>query len=105
MTRSICLRRRLSVARILFRRASEAKAITLGGALIFHNDDQLREATGVIDKAEKEETEKDPSHEGAHNLLSYPSLELSMPLSTSKKLKRFASSASEGFLLNIGHHN
>ena len=80
--------------------------MTLGGGLIFHNDDQLREAIGVVDKAEKKEvTEKESSREGVHSLLSCPSLEPSMPLSTSKRLERFASFASERFLLNIGHYN
>ena len=43
--------------------------MTLGGVLIFHNDDQLREATEVIDKAEKKEvTENEPSREGIRSL-------------------------------------
>lgn len=80
--------------------------MTLGGVLSFHNEDQLQGVAEVIDKAEKkEETEKEPSREGIQDLLSCPSLEPSMPLSTSKRLKRLAYSASERFLLKIGHHN
>ena len=63
------------------------KAMTLGGALSFHNEDQLWGAAEVIDKAEKkEETEKEPSRDGIHDLLSCLSLEPSIPLRTSKRL-------------------
>ena len=95
LARSMCLRQRLSIVKFFFRRASQLKAMTLGGALSFHNEDQLWGAAKVIDKAEKkEETEKEPSQEGIQDLLSCPSLEPSMPLSTSNRLKRLASSAS-----------
>ena len=97
-------RRRLSIVRILFRRASHAKARTVGGALIPQREDQLPEWAGADDKKEKEDTEKVLSCEGAQILLSCPSLEMSIPIRTSKRLKRWASSALERFLLKIGHH-
>ena len=63
---------RLSIVRIFFLRASQAKTRTLGGALIFHRDDQLPEGAEAIDKEDKkEDTKKLPLREGAQNLLSF----------------------------------
>ena len=89
LTTTMFRRRRLSIVRIFFRRASHAKAVTLGGALIFQRECQNPEGAESINKVEKrEETEKMPSREGAQSLLSCLSPEAFVLLSTSKRLNR-----------------
>ena len=73
LTTILSLLLRLSIVRILFRRAIHPKIMTLGRALIFQMLLTAFLSLIMLDKAEKkEDTEKNPSFKAIHTLTSSP---------------------------------